>query len=148
MSALAVSALLPRICPLVGIGHLRRGATGRGETNVRGALRQMQRQYDIWCFVKRFGQGIEDAGVQLTIELLDNFINKYTEAVNDESGRVLDYGEKSGFRVELDTSAELRDNGFSTLMRWGAGEQNYGFQLSVPVFVTWGPGLICPEDTI
>lgn len=115
---------------------------GEGITSGRQALRVQHRQYLVDIYVDPVTQGILNDPLQTTMDLIDRFVDTWSGLANDEEDWVLDYGEDSGYRVELDRDQDLPDSGWRMDLEWTPQKYYFGFRLTIPIMVRWGTGLL------
>ncbi len=115
---------------------------GEGVTTGNKALRYMERQYMIDVFVDAVKQGVYDDPLQTTMDLIDRFIDTWTGLANDDEDWTLDYGNDSGYRVDMNRNQAITDSGWRMDLEWTPGSKFFGFRLTVPIMVRWGTGLL------
>lgn len=115
---------------------------GEGSTTGNRALRVQERQYMIDVYVEAVPQGVYDDPLQVTMDLVDRFVEVWSDLANDEEDWTLDYGTDSGFRVDLDRNNPITDSGWRMDMQWRPKEYYFGFRITLPMMVRWGTGLL------
>ncbi len=115
---------------------------GEGSTTGNRALRVQERQYMIDVYVESVPRGVYDEPLQVTMDLVDRFVEAWSDLANDEEDWTLDYGTDSGFRVDLDRNKPITDSGWRMDMQWRPKEYYFGFRLTLPIMVRWGTGLL------
>lgn len=115
---------------------------GAGTVNGNRALRVQERQYLIDVYVDPVNQGIFDEPLQTTMDLIDRFVEAWSDLANDEEDWTLDYGTDSGFRIDLDRNKPITDSGWRMDLQWKPEEYYFGFRLTIPIMVRWGTGLL------
>ncbi len=115
---------------------------GEGTTSGRQALRVQHRQYLVDVYVDPITQGIFDDPLQTTMDLIDRFVDTWSGLANDEEDWVLDYGEDSGYRVDLDRDQDITDSGWRMDLEWTPRKYYFGFRITIPIMVRWGTGLL------
>lgn len=115
---------------------------GEGTTSGRQSLRYMERQYMIDVYVDSVKAGIFDDPLQTTMDLIDKFVDTWSGLANDSEDWVLDYGEDSGYRVDLNRNIDITDSGWRMDLQWSLGSHYFGFRLTIPIMVRWGTGLL------
>lgn len=115
---------------------------GEGSTAGNRALRIQNRQYLVDVYVDSVMQGIYDDPLQTTMNLVDKFVETWSDLANDEEDWTLDYGTDSGFRVDLDRNVPITDSGWRMDLEWTPGSSYFGFRLTIPIMVRWGTKLL------
>jgi hypothetical protein len=115
---------------------------GEGTTEGNRGLRIMYRQYLVDVFVEKVPREIFDEPLQLTMDLIDEFVETWSDRANDDEDYVLDYGDESGYRIEVDRSKNITDSGWRMDLEWKPEEYHFGFRLTLPIMVRWGTKLL------
>jgi hypothetical protein len=115
---------------------------GEGVSSGHRRLMVQERQYMIDVYVDSVTQGIYDDPLQETMDLIDRFVNTWTDLANDEEDWTLDYGTDSGFRIDLDRNKPITDSGWRMDLQWAPEVYYFGFRLTIPIMVRWGTGLL------
>ncbi len=72
------------------------------------------------------------------VELFDNALVAWGERYDDTELYVLDYGDTSGYRLEIDRAKEILFRAPDSNMEWAAQQRYNGFIISIPFIVRWG----------
>lgn len=115
---------------------------GAATTSGQKRLHLQERQYLIDVYVGPVARGIYDDPLQVTMDLLDRFVETWSNLINDEEDWVLDYGVDSGIRVDLDRSKNISDSGWRMDLQWLPETYYFGFRLTLPILVRWGTELL------
>jgi hypothetical protein len=115
---------------------------GQGNHTGTSRLVVTYRQYFLDVYFDTVTQGIFDEPVQEAMELSDRMVKRWKELSNDSEDWVLDYGGDSGYRVEIDRDSDITDSGWRMDMQWKPEVYHYGFRVTVPMMIRWGPGLL------
>lgn len=115
-----------------------------GEASHTGTSRLVisYRQYYLDVYLGPVTQGIFDEPVQEAMELSDLMVKTWKELTSDSEDWVLDYGGASGYRVELNRDEDITDSGWRMDMQWKPDDFYFGFRITIPIMIRWGPGLL------
>lgn len=115
---------------------------GEGSHQGNKALMITERSYYIDVYVDPITQGIMDDPIQEAMKLCDLVVTTWNDLKNDAEDYVLDYGEQSGYRVELNRNENITDTGWRMDLQWEQGVYYFGFRVTLPMMVRWGTGLL------
>lgn len=125
--------LLPDLMPLV------LPFPDEASTIVKAGFRHQTREFALDTFIAPAGGTLETAPpIEQAMDILNVLANTWFARINDAEDYVLDYGEQSGYRVELNRNEPIRDSGWLMDMEWRPKEYFFGFRLWLPLMVRWG----------
>ena len=115
---------------------------GEGTHEGTSRLVLSYRQFFLDVYLAPVTQGVFDGPVQEAMTLSDLMVKTWKELTSDSEDWVLDYGDDSGYRVELNRDEDITDSGWRMDMQWNPEDYYYGFRITIPIMIRWGPGLL------
>lgn len=85
---------------------------------------------------------LKESNFQATREMGGRFLDTYAALKNDVQDYVLDFGQESEIRVQLDRTQSIKYSGADSAMAVMSDVFYYGFRLSVPMIIRWGSDLL------
>jgi hypothetical protein len=115
---------------------------GEGTHTGTSRLVVSYRSYYVDVYLGPVTQGLFDEPVQEAMVLSDLMVKTWKNLANDAEDYVLDYGNDSGYRVEIDRDEDITDSGWRMDMQWKPDDFYFGFRVTLPLMIRWGPGLL------
>lgn len=115
---------------------------GEGLLTGKSGFNRDERNYVLEVLVGPATQGIDRELWRFTRQMLDRYVATWAELRNNPLEYVLDYGQVSGYRVEINRTEGIRDSGVMSDMQVAPQLIYYGFTLGIPIVTMWGGNLL------
>ena len=113
----------------------------QGENSGQIGLARTDRNFIIEVLVAPSTTKFVAANFNTTRQLLGRMLDTYMALYSDVEEYILDYGDPSGVRVQIDKSKPITDSGAEPALEVLPEVYYYGFRISIPMIVRWGSEL-------